>query len=98
MDDLKNIPCILVINPTGQTGEQNYYKTIIGLQGNFLFADTLQEALLKIITEQGYMPVDVIREQIWFDTAVSRVPLVRNQSQIKKLTVHSGKRIIPDIY
>lgn len=84
-EDLKNTPCILVINQTGQKEEQNYYESIIGLQGDFLFADTVQEARLKIITGQGYMPVDVIGEQVWFDTSVSRIPLVRNQSPIKKI-------------
>lgn len=82
--DLKNTPCILVINQTGQQEEQTYYKNIIGLQGDFLFADTVQEARLKIITGQGYMPVDVIGEQVWFDTSVSRIPLVRNQAPVKK--------------
>ena len=84
IDDLKNIPCILVINPAGQKEEQAYYESIVGLQGEFLFADTIQEARLKIITGQGYMPVDVIGEQIWFDTAVRRIPLARNQSPVKK--------------
>ena len=83
-DDLKNMPCILVINQTGQKEEQNYYESIIGLQGDFLFADTMQEARLKIITGQGYMPVDVIGDQVWFDTSVSRIPLVRNQSPVRK--------------
>lgn len=82
--DLKNTPCILVINQSGQKEEQEYYESIIRLQGDFLFADTMQEARLKIITGQGYMPVDVIGEQVWFDTSVSRIPLVRNQSPIKK--------------
>ena len=84
VEDLKNTPCILVINQTGQKEEQDYYEKIIGLQGDFLFADTIQEARLKIITGQGYMPVDVIGEQVWFDTAVSRIPLVRNQNPIQK--------------
>lgn len=84
-DDLKNTPCILVINQTGQQEEQNYYEKIIGLHGDFLFADTVQEARLKIITGQGYMPVDVIGEQVWFDTAVSRIPLVRNQAPVRKI-------------
>ena len=84
VEDLKNTPCILVINQTGQKEEQDYYEKIIGLQGDFLFADTVQEARLKIITGQGYMPVDVIGEQVWFDTAVSRIPLVRSQSPVKK--------------
>ena len=84
-DDLKNTPCILVINQTGQAEEQDYYEKIIGLHGDFLFADTVQEARLKIITGQGYMPVDVIGEQVWFDTAVSRIPLVRNQAPVRKI-------------
>ncbi|MBU5478255.1 LysR family transcriptional regulator [Eubacterium sp. MSJ-13] len=85
IDDLKNTPCILVINQTGQKEEQDYYENIIGLQGDFLFADTMQEARLKIITGQGYMPVDVIGEQVWFDTSVSRIPLVRKKSPVKKV-------------
>lgn len=36
------------------------------------------EDMFKIVTGQGYMPVDIIREQIWFDTTVFRIPLVRN--------------------
>lgn len=86
VSDLKNTPCILVINPAGQQEEQHYYESIIGLLGEFMFADSLQEARLKIITGQGYMPVDVIGEQMWFDTAVSRIPLVRNGGEpIKKI-------------
>ena len=84
ISDLKNIPCILVINAAGQQEEQRYYDEVIGLRGEFLFADTIQEARLKIITGQGYMPVDVIGRQAWFDTAVSRIPLLRNGTPITK--------------
>ena len=84
-DDLKNMPCILVINQAGQQEEQNYYENIIGLHGDFLFADTIQEARLKIITGQGYLPVDVIGEQVWFDTTVSRIPLIRNNQPVRKV-------------
>lgn len=83
-DDLKNTPCILVMNQAGQKEEQNYYEKIIGLNGPFLFADNIQEARLKLITGQGYLPVDVIGEQVWFDTAVSRIPLTRNGEPIRK--------------
>ncbi len=84
VSDLKNIPCILVINPAGQQQEQHYYEQIIGLQGEFLFADSIQEARLKMITGRGYMPVDVIGEQVWFDTTVNRIPLFRNGKPIIK--------------
>lgn len=55
-----------------------------GLWGEFLFADTIQEARLKIITGQGYMPVDVISEQAGADTTIRRIPLTRNGQLIKK--------------
>ncbi len=84
VSDLKNMPCILVITHSGQQEEQRYYEEIIGLKGEFLFADTTQEARLKLITGQGYMPVDVIGEQVWFDTSVSRIPLYRNNANITK--------------
>ena len=73
-----------MMNQSGQKEEQEYYESIIGLHGEFLFADTIQEARLKIVTEQGYMPVDVIGKQTWFDTAVFRIPLVRNEESVKK--------------
>lgn len=96
--DLKNTPCILVINQSGQLEEQEYYETIIGLHGTFLFADTLQEARLKIITGQGYMPVDVIRQQPWSDTTVFRIPLVRNGEPIKKTYCAFWKKTNSDGY
>lgn len=85
VSELKNTPCILVINPSGQQEEQRYYEEIIGLKGEFLFADTTQEARLKIVTGQGYLPVDVIGEQAWFDTSVSRIPLYRNGEPVRKI-------------
>ena len=85
--DLKKTPCILVMNQTSQKEEQEYYETIIGLHGEFLFADTIPEARLKIVTGQGYMPVDVIGEQSWFDTTVSRFPLTRNGKSVKKWNI-----------
>ena len=82
--DLKNIQCILVAGADQQEEEQSYYDEIIGLHGQFLFADSLQDARLKIITGQGYLPVDVIGEETWFDTAVCRIPLTRNGEPVRK--------------
>ena len=84
LSELKNTPCILVINPAGQQEEQAYYEDIIGIKGDFLFADSIQEARLKIITGQGYLPVDVIGEQAWFDSTIDRIPLARNGEPVRK--------------
>lgn len=84
VEDLKNMPCILVIHSESRQEEKDYYDSIVGLHGDFLFADSLQEARLKIITGQGFMPVDVIGEQEWFDSAVKRIPLVRKGEAVTK--------------
>ena len=82
--ELKNTPCILVINSSGQEEEKAYYEDIVGIKGDYLFADSVQEARLKIITGQGYMPVDVIGNQAWANSTIERVPLVRNGEPIRK--------------
>ena len=84
ISELKNTPCILVMNPAGQQEEQTYYEDIVGIKGDYLFADSIQEARLKIITGQGYMPVDVIGNQAWFDSTIERIPLVRNGEPVRK--------------
>ena len=82
--DLKNTPCILVASKDTQKEEQEYYEKIIGLKGSYDFAESVQAARLKIVTGQGYMPVDVIGEQMWFDTSIERIPLVRNGERVTK--------------
>lgn len=82
--ELKNTPCIIVISSGRRQEEQIYYDEIVGLHGDFLFADSLQEARLMIITGQGYMPLDVIGEQEWFDSAVKRILLTRNGEPVIK--------------
>lgn len=84
ISELKNTPCILVINSAGQQEEQEYYEDIVGIKGDFLFADSVQEARLKIITGQGYMPVDVIGNPAWFDSTIARIPLARNGETVRK--------------
>lgn len=82
--DLKNLPCILITTLSGKEEEQQYYSEYIGLHGEFLFVENMQDARLKIITGQGYLPVDVIGDEVWFDTAVSRIALTRNGAFIEK--------------
>ncbi len=82
--DLKNTPCILVANEVAQREEQEYYEKIVGLKGAYIFTDSIRAARLKIVAGQGYMPVDVIGRQEWFDTSISRIPLVRKTEPVRK--------------
>ncbi|MDO4178955.1 MAG: LysR family transcriptional regulator [Phascolarctobacterium sp.] len=84
ISDIKNLPCILIISTAGQDEERSYYDEYVGLHSQYIFVESIQEARLKIIAEGGYMPVDVIGDNVWFDTAVSRIPLLRNGETIEK--------------
>lgn len=83
VSELKNTPCILLINPTAQQEEQKYYEDVIGLRGDFVFSESIQEARLKIITGQGYMPVDVIGNPAWFDLSIAGIPLVQDAEPVR---------------
>jgi len=83
-EELKNTPCVLVTNENTRKEEQEYYEKVVGLKGAFIFANSIQEARLKIVTGQGYMPVDIIGSQVWFDTTISTIPLVRKSEPITK--------------
>lgn len=84
ISELKNTACILVINSAGRQEEERYYGEVVGIKGDFLFADSLQEARMKVITGQGYLPVDVIGSQPQSDSTIARIPLVRNGDPIRK--------------
>lgn len=54
--ELKNMPCILVASEGQRETEAEYYHTIIGLQGEKLFADNMEEARMLVISGKGFMP------------------------------------------
>ena len=51
--ELKNIPCILVMNPAGQWEEQSYYEDIVGIKGDYLFSDSIRKQGLKSLPDRG---------------------------------------------
>ena len=56
--ELKSLPCILVASPAQQAVEQEFYSTVMGFQGEFLFAETLEEARMMLLGRRGFMPVE----------------------------------------
>ena len=56
VQELKNMPCILVSSEAEKETEAEYYHTIIGLQGEKIFADNMEEARMLVISGKGFMP------------------------------------------
>ena len=81
--ELKNFPCILVSSKEQWETEQDYYRTVIGLQGGFLRAENLEEARLLVISGQGFLPVEGDSSppaSYW--ASICRIPLFRGSEPV----------------
>ncbi|MDO4330461.1 MAG: LysR family transcriptional regulator [Lachnospiraceae bacterium] len=83
-DDLKNIPCILIASPEQQENERTYYQEIVGIKGDFLFAENLEEARLLVIGGKGFMPIEGGENEPGFAAALRRILLTRKGKPIKR--------------
>ena len=84
VQDLKNIPCILVSSREQQAVEQAFYREVIGIQGEFLYAENLEEARMRVISRQGFLPVEESCTMMGFGDAICRIPLYRDKQQITR--------------
>lgn len=83
-DDLKNIPCILVTSPSQQENEKTYYREIVGIKGEFLFAENLEEARLLVIGGKGFMPIEGGENEPAFAKGLRRIRLTRRGKAIRR--------------
>ena len=96
--ELKNIPCILVASREQRENEQEYYQSVVGFQGDFLYAENLEEARLMVIGGQGFMPVEGVKKAENVGSSISRIPLFRGDSQITRNYCAFWKRENPGYY
>lgn len=82
--ELKNTPCILVASKNQREAEREYYRNVVGFQGDFLFAENLEEASLLVIGGRGFLPVEGAKSSENFGTPISRIPLYRGEAQITR--------------
>ena len=79
-EDLKNTPCILIASKKQQKTEQAYFSEIIGIQSDFLFANSLDEARLMAVQNNGYLLIDEDAERVGNTT--KRIPLCRREKPV----------------
>ncbi len=84
VQELKNIPCILVASREQQSVEREFYRTIIGIQGEIIYAENLEEAHMMVISGQGFLPVEGSSQVMAFDASVRRIPLCRGEKPITR--------------
>lgn len=82
--ELKNIPCILVASHEQQAVEKEFYQTVIGIQGEILYAENLEEARMMVISGRGFLPVEGSSQCMIFGDSIRRVPLYRGEEPITR--------------
>lgn len=80
--ELKNLPCILIASPSQYDTEQEYYRSVIGIEGEFIFAENLDEARLMLIGRKGFLPLDGTASPS--TASIARVPLMRGSDPIMR--------------
>ena len=78
--ELKNTPCILISSKEQQKTEADYYRTIIGIESELLFASSQEEARLMAVQNNGFMLAD--EGTLMYGNTTVRVPLYRNGKQL----------------
>jgi len=84
LDQLKRIPCIMVSSKEQQEIEQDYYQNTLGFGGNFLFAESLEEARLMAVGNRGFLPVEDVGSLPPPGPAIRRLPLYSGERQIQR--------------
>lgn len=82
--DLRELPCILVVSPEQRNNEMTYYREIVGLESEFLFADDLEQARLLVVGGKGYLPVEGAAQPHPVSVPLCRIPLLRERKPIQR--------------
>lgn len=81
--DMKNTPCILVASPAQRETERAYHHDVVGFQGEFLFAENVEEARLLVASGRGFLPAEG-RAAETAESVIRQIPLCRNGKQIAR--------------
>lgn len=90
LPELGNAPCILVASKEQQDTEREYYASIIGFRGEFIFTGSMEEARAAVVTGQGVHPIEGdCAEQVH---GIARVPLYRGSVPVTRTYCAFWKR------
>ncbi|PNV63722.1 LysR family transcriptional regulator [Clostridium sp. chh4-2] len=84
INDLRDIPCILIASQNQQKNESTYYRDIVGIKSEILFAENLEAARLMVLGGKGFMPIEGPGNTIQVGTAIRRIRLTRKGKPIKR--------------
>ncbi len=85
MEQLRELPCILIASKEQRQTEQAYYQDILGIKSAFLFAANLEEARILTAGGKGYLPLlETKRDLPQMGASLRRVPLYKGTEQLRR--------------
>ncbi len=84
IEDLKNMSCILVASEGWEESEREFYEKTLGLSHRFLYADSLQQARLMVLSNRGYLPIDQLGQETESQLGIKKIVLKRHGQKIQR--------------
>lgn len=84
ISDLRNIPCILIASEEQKKIEEEYYRNVIGITGEIIFTENIENAKLLVISGKGYMPLEGVNVPQNFGSSSRRLAICRNGRVISR--------------
>lgn len=82
--DLSKLSCIIVSSKEQRETEAAYYRNILGFANDFIFAETQEEARLMVISNRGFLPVEIVGKLPEVSESIKRVPLYRRNRRVTR--------------
>lgn len=77
--ELAEIPCVLVVGNSDKNSEVNYYREILGINSEFIFVGTYEEALVQVATGAGYLITNDRTSKNIADQSLIQLPLMNGR-------------------
>ena len=84
LEELRTMPCILISSRDQQDAEQDYYQNTLGFGGSYLFADSLEEGRLLVVSNRGFLPVESVGTLPPEGASIRRLPVWQGDKQIMR--------------
>ena len=84
VEGLRNMSCILAVSKGKEDSEREFYEKSLGISHRFLYAESLDQARLMVLSNRGFLPIDQIGQLPETISGIKRIPLKRNGQSLQR--------------
>lgn len=75
LDQLRELPCILIAKKEQRDIEQDFYHRVLGIGSKYIFVDSYDDARLSVLGNRGYLPVPGVGRSADASIAIRQLPI-----------------------